>query len=127
MYTRARKIHEVAVRDSPPLLADVLDQCGLGLGDVDYVIPHQTSKRAIEKGTRELAARLGVAPKHVVQNVELRGNTASTTHFVALYEYLTARKFEKGDIVALISLASGLEIGVLVFEVDDLVERYGRH
>jgi 3-oxoacyl-[acyl-carrier-protein] synthase-3 len=126
MFTDARAIHQVAMRDVPGLLGGVLDQIGLDLGAVDYVIPHQTSSRAIEKGTRELAAQLGMSPKHVVDNVRDHGNTASTTHFVALYEYLRDGRFHKGDLVTLLSIASGLEVGVVVFEIDDLVERYGR-
>ena len=127
MFTKARTIHKVAFEEAPPLLADVLDQCGLRYGDIDYAIPHQTSKRAIEGGARVLAARLGVRPRHFVENVTERGNTASTTHFVALYEYLQNRRFSRGEVIALISVASGLEIGVLVFEMDELVDRYGHH
>jgi 3-oxoacyl-[acyl-carrier-protein] synthase III len=125
MYTKARTIHQVAIEDAPPLVADVLDQIGIPFGDIDYVIPHQTSKRAIEKGGRELSAHIGVAPKHMVENVQEHGNTASTTHFVALYEYLRDGRFTKGEKVMLISLASGLEVGVLVFEIDEILERYG--
>ena len=54
------------------------------------------------------------------------GNTASTTHFVALYKYLTEGRFKKGDNIMLISFASGLEVGVIIFTMDKLVERYGR-
>ncbi|HEX7669589.1 MAG TPA: 3-oxoacyl-[acyl-carrier-protein] synthase III C-terminal domain-containing protein [Polyangiaceae bacterium] len=127
MRTKARAIHNVALEDAPPLVADVLDQMGIDLGGIDYAIPHQTSKRAIEKGAKELGERLGVMPKHFVENVTERGNTASTTHFVALYEYLEKNRFVKGDEIMLISVASGLEVGVLVFEMDELVERYGSH
>jgi 3-oxoacyl-[acyl-carrier-protein] synthase-3 len=66
-----------------------------------------------------------VSPKHVVDNVAERGNTASTTHFVALYEYLEAGRFEKGDEILLLSLASGLEVGVVIFRMDELADRYG--
>jgi 3-oxoacyl-[acyl-carrier-protein] synthase-3 len=127
MRTKARTIHKVALEDAPPLVADVLDQVRLDFGDIDYAIPHQTSKRAVEKGAKELAERLGVMPKHFVENVTERGNTASTTHFVALYEYLEKNEFEKGDEIMLISVASGLEVGVLVFEMDELMDRYGSH
>lgn len=126
MYTKARTIHRVALEDAPPLIADALDQSGLRFDDIDHVIPHQTSKRAVEKGGKELSERLGAAPKHMVENVQEHGNTASTTHFVALYEYLRDGRFAKGDHIMLISLASGLEVGVLVFEVDELMERYAR-
>ena len=125
MFTKARTIHRVALEDSPPLLADALEETGLSFADVDYLIPHQTSARAIRKGARELAARLGMAPKNVVENVAERGNTASTTHFVALYEYLEAGRFKPGDEILLLSLASGLEVGVVIFRMDELVDHYG--
>jgi 3-oxoacyl-[acyl-carrier-protein] synthase-3 len=125
MTTQARTLHHVATEDTPPLLVEALQESDLSLADIDYLIPHQTSARAIRKGARELAARLGVSPKHVVENVTERGNTASTTHFVALYEYLQAGRFERGDEILLLSLASGLEVGIVIFKMDDLVERYG--
>lgn len=125
MFTKARAIHRVAIEDSPPLIADALAESGLRLADVDYLIPHQTSARAIRKAATEFAARLGTLPKHIVDNVAERGNTASTTHFVALYEYLEAERFKKGDEILLLSLASGLEVGVVIFRMDELVEHYG--
>lgn len=126
MVTNARKIHKVAVADSPPLLEEALAASGLDFGQIDHVIPHQTSARAIRIGTREISGALGVAPRHVVSNVAEFGNTASTTHFVALHKYLEEGRFQKGDKVMLISFASGLEVGVVIFELDAMVDRYGR-
>jgi 3-oxoacyl-[acyl-carrier-protein] synthase III len=126
MRTKARSIHKAAMKDAPPLLEEVLSEAGLRLDEIDWLIPHQTSKRAIEAGERELAAQLGARPKHVVINVEELGNTASTTHFAALHRCLTEGRFKRGDKVALLALASGLEVGVVVFVVDDLLETHGR-
>jgi 3-oxoacyl-[acyl-carrier-protein] synthase-3 len=91
------------------------------------LIPHQTSARAIKKAMVEFSAGLGAAPKHVVVTVDELGNTASTTHFVALHKYLDEGRFAAGDRVLLLSLASGLEVGIVIFRVDRLVERYGNH
>lgn len=125
MFTKARSIHRVAMQDAPPLLEELLAAGRLRLGDIDWVIPHQTSARAIRAGERELAARFGERPKHTVINIEDRGNTASTTHFVALHRYLDEGRFARGDKVLLLALASGLEIGVVLFVMDDLVETHG--
>jgi 3-oxoacyl-[acyl-carrier-protein] synthase-3 len=125
MFTRARTIHRVALEDAPPLLEQVLGEVGLGIGDIDWLIPHQTSARAIASGERELRARFGVGPKHVVVNVEDFGNTASTTHFIALRRWLDEGRMSRGEKVMLLSLASGLEIGIVVFELDDLVNGHG--
>jgi 3-oxoacyl-[acyl-carrier-protein] synthase-3 len=125
MHTDAREIHRVGIEDAVPLLREALDQAGLRFDQIDYLIPHQTSARAIQKGVVEFAERLGQAPRHVVITVDELGNTASTTHFVALWKYLNEGRFREGDRVLLLALASGLEVGVIIFRVGDLVGRYG--
>jgi len=127
MFTKSRSIHRVAIADTPVLLHEALDAAGLAITDIDHVIPHQTSARAIRKGMKDLCEALGGAPKNpAVVTVDHYGNTASTTHFVALVEELMAGHLHPGDQVALVALASGLEIGVVLFTVDDgLVSLYG--
>jgi 3-oxoacyl-[acyl-carrier-protein] synthase-3 len=125
MFTKAQTLQKVAIEDAPPLLNQVLDDAGLDFDEIDYLIPHQTSARAIRKGLKLFGERMGVVPKHVVVNVEEYGNTASTTHFVALDRYLREGRFKKGDRVMLLSFASGLEIGMVIFVVGELMERYG--
>ena len=125
MFTDARAIHKFAIEASPPLLREVLDQAGLGFDDIDYFIPHQTSARAIKKGMKDLDESFGVAPKHTVVTVDEFGNTASTSHFVALRKYLREGRFKGEDRVLLLALASGLEVGIIIFTVDELAGRYG--
>lgn len=125
MFTRARKIHEVAMAEAPPLIEEVLALGGVSLGEIDWLIPHQTSVRAIRAGERILAERTGERPKHVIVTVEEYGNTASTTLFLALHRYLSDHEMHGGDKVLLLSLASGLEVGVVLFEIDELERTYG--
>jgi 3-oxoacyl-[acyl-carrier-protein] synthase-3 len=126
MFTRARKIHDVAMADGPPLIEEVLAQAGTSLGEIDWLIPHQTSVRAIRAAERVLAERLGERPKHVVVTVDEYGNTASTTLFVALHRYLTEGQLHAGEKILLLSVASGLEVGVVLFELDELEVTHGR-
>jgi 3-oxoacyl-[acyl-carrier-protein] synthase-3 len=125
MYTRARKIHQVAMADGPPLVGNILAQGSTPLGDVDWLIPHQTSVRAIRSGERALAAQLGGHPKQVAVTVDEYGNTASTTLFLALHRYLTEGRFHAGDKILLLSVASGLEVGVVLFAMDELETTHG--
>ncbi len=125
MYTKSRTLHKVAIEDMAPLVAEVIGEAGIDLSDIDYLIPHQTSARAIRKGTEEFARRLGAKPKHVVVNLEEYGNTSSTTLFVALHKYLQEQRIHKGDRVMLLALASGIEIGIAVFTMDGQVDHYG--
>jgi 3-oxoacyl-[acyl-carrier-protein] synthase-3 len=125
MFTRARKIHKVTMDAGPALIEDILALGGTSLGEVDWMIPHQTSVRAIRAGERVLAQKLGAAPKHMVITVDEYGNTASTTLFVALHRYLSEGRFHAGDKVLLLSVASGLEVGVMLFEMDELEQTHG--
>jgi 3-oxoacyl-[acyl-carrier-protein] synthase-3 len=129
MFTRARAIHQVAIRDTAPLLQEALDATGLGLDDIDCVIPHQTSARAIRKGMSEVTAALAGTPRHdAVVTVDRYGNTASTTHTVAMVEELRAGRLHAGDHIALVALASGLEIGIVLLTLDEeVVARHGNH
>jgi 3-oxoacyl-[acyl-carrier-protein] synthase-3 len=125
MYSDARTLQKVGIEDTVPMLREALDQAGLEFDEIDYFIPHQTSARAIKKGVQEFSESMGGAPKHVVVTVDEFGNTSSTTHFVALWKYLREGRFAKEDRVLLLSIASGLEVGIVIFKVDQLVERYG--
>ena len=127
MFTDSRAIHRAAISDTPVLLHEVLSAAGISIHDIDHVITHQTSARAIRKGMAAVSAEFGDHPRHdPVITVDRYGNTASTTHTVALVEELEAGHIKPGDTVALIALASGLEIGVILLTVDDdLVKRYG--
>ncbi|WP_123024163.1 3-oxoacyl-ACP synthase III family protein [Mycolicibacterium stellerae] len=127
MFTDARGIHRAAMSNTPMLLHEVLDEAGISIHDIDHVITHQTSARAIRKGMARMSEVFGDSPRHdAVITVDHYGNTASTTHTVALIEELEARHIRPGETVALIALASGLEIGVVLLTLDEeLVDRYG--
>ncbi len=125
MKTKPRKLHDVAIKSAVPTLAKALEKSGLRFDEVDHVIPHQTSVRAIRAGQKYVKQELGSMAKNVIFNLESFGNTASTTHFVALYQQLQEGKFTPGEQVVLLCYASGLVVGAVVFSVDELVERYG--
>lgn len=125
MFTDAQAIQRAAIAETPPLLAEILAETGLDLTEIDYMIPHQTSVRAITKGVKEIKAQFGATPRNTVITVDRFGNTASTTHFVALDDLLTSGTLRAEDKIMLVSLASGLEIGVVIFTAGALVEGYG--
>lgn len=129
MFTDSRAIQKAAIADTPLLLHEVLEAAGISMHDIDHVITHQTSARAIRKGMAEITAQFGEGPRHdAVITVDRYGNTASTTHTVALVEELEAGRIRPGETVALIALASGLEIGVVLLTLDEeLVASYGHN
>lgn len=120
MFTQSRAIQKNAIAATPLLLNEVLDSVGIAFSDIDWVITHQTSARAIEKGMAQIVETVGDAPRHdAVISVDHYGNTASTTHTVALIDEFEAGRIRPGDNVALIALASGLELGIILLTVDE--------
>jgi 3-oxoacyl-[acyl-carrier-protein] synthase-3 len=124
MFTKAQALQRAAIADTGPLLAEILAETGLDFDEIDYLIPHQTSVRAIKKGVAGLRERFGGAPRETVITVDQFGNTASTTHFVALAHLLSSRSLKPDDRVMLVALASGIEIGFVIFTPGDLVDQY---
>jgi 3-oxoacyl-[acyl-carrier-protein] synthase-3 len=125
MKTKAIKIHKVSVSNSMTLVKKALDDSDLSFDMIDYLIPHQTSRSSILAGVVKLSDHLGKSPRNVVINLKNTGNTASTTHFLALYQYLTEKRFQVGDRIMLLCFASGLIVGVVIFKVNEIVDRYG--
>lgn len=120
MFTKSQALQRAAIADVPMVLREVLDSTGLEVGDIDWIIPHQTSARAIRKGMASVGEALGGVPREpAVVTVDRYGNTASTTHMVALVEELWAGRPAVGDRIALLALASGIELGVVLFTLDD--------
>jgi 3-oxoacyl-[acyl-carrier-protein] synthase III len=105
MTTKAQKIHKVAIANAPQVMERALEGSGLTYDEVDYVIPHQTSKRAIEVGGKIIGDYFGVQPK--------------------MYKMLKQKVFKKGEKIMLLVFASGLVVGVVIFTMDDLVDKYG--
>lgn len=125
MKTKAKRIHEVSIKESVPILEAALKSFGLEYRDIDFLIPHQTSRSAIIAGSKIYADFFGGHPGEVLINVSENGNTASTTHFLALVKLLEEKRLKPDSRVVLISYASGIVVGVALFQPKKLVENYG--
>ncbi|HVA75210.1 MAG TPA: 3-oxoacyl-[acyl-carrier-protein] synthase III C-terminal domain-containing protein [Acidimicrobiales bacterium] len=127
MFTRSQALQRAAIKDTPVLLQEALDVAGIDISQVDHVIPHQTSARAIRKGMAHVSEVLGAGPRNdAVVTVDHYGNTASTTHTVALIDELSGGRIAPGDQVAFVAIASGLVIGVVLFRASEgLVRSHG--
>jgi 3-oxoacyl-[acyl-carrier-protein] synthase-3 len=127
MTTKMKEIHDVSIQNAPVIIENALKKAGLRMSQIDHVIPHQTAKHAIHVGAVTYEKYFGEKPANVILNLEENGNTASTTHFTALYKYLTEKRFRKGDKIMMLSFASGLVIGVVIFTINDIIDSYGNN
>ncbi|MCY1718784.1 hypothetical protein OU798_00415 [Prolixibacteraceae bacterium Z1-6] len=125
MKTNMKKIHDLSIKNAPYVVENALRSAGLRMSEIDYLIPHQTAKISIQSGARVLYRYFNEEPGEIVYNLCETGNTASTTHFATLYKYLCEKRFKAGDTVMLLSFASGLTFGAIVFSMNGISERYG--
>jgi 3-oxoacyl-[acyl-carrier-protein] synthase III len=125
MITRPVRLQKAAMKIKDPFFKKSMDRAGWTVDNIDVIIPHQTSSRAIRKGGKTLMEYLGTDQKmEGVCVVERYGNPSTTSHFVALHETLMDGRVFKGSNIMFMIQASGLIMGQCSYSMDDLPERY---
>jgi 3-oxoacyl-[acyl-carrier-protein] synthase III len=127
MNTRMKEIHDVSIENAPIVIENALKKAGLKISQIDHLIPHQTAKHSIQLGAVSFEKYFGEKPANVILNLKEMGNTASTSHFIAFYRWLEEKRFRKGDKIMLLSFASGLVIGVVIFTINEIIDSYGNN
>ena len=105
-----RPVYKQAVRAMAESSLEALAQAGLGLDDVDWVIPHQANLRIIET----IAAQLQLPMERMYVNIDRYGNTSSATIPIALDEGRRAGLFRAGMVLVLVAFGSGFTWGAQV-------------
>jgi 3-oxoacyl-[acyl-carrier-protein] synthase III len=130
MFTDSPKMSSVAVENGVAHSRVVLERNGWSIDNVNHWVIHQISRRATRKVRRETEntlERCFPAGCNLVDNVSERGNTASTTHFVALADEIKAGRISAGDRIMFSVAASGITIGTGLYTMDDLPGRVNNH
>lgn len=105
-----RDVYKFATREVPKVLTEALDNAGLGVEDVDWLLLHQANIRIMET----VASRLGLPMEKVITNLEEYGNTSAGSIPLALDEAVRAGKVKSGDVIACAGFGAGLSWGAAV-------------
>jgi len=100
-------IFKVAVRSMVDSVKHLLQRAGLGIDDLNLLIPHQANLRIIEATTKLLK----FPSERVFVNIAKYGNTSSATTIIALDEARKAGLVHPGDNVMLVAFGAGLTWG----------------
>lgn len=114
MLTDSVRLALVAAKEGVRQLTDFVQATGKGPEDFDYLITHQTSRTSLTSAMRALNRHYGrevYNDENVSHNLWERGNTASTSHFVALDDALRSGAVKPGDRILFSTVASGLVVG----------------
>jgi 2-oxoisovalerate dehydrogenase E1 component len=107
---RGRKVFGEAVRTMVNTLEQACAKSALKLEDLQFIIPHQANGRIIEA----VRSRLGAAADRVVNNIQARGNTSSSTIPLCLAEI--GPQLEAGRPIGLCAFGGGFTFGAAIVE-----------
>jgi 3-oxoacyl-[acyl-carrier-protein] synthase III len=126
MYTDSVNLTDVAVKTGAAHALDTLRRKDWTPESFHHLIMHQTSGMTLNSARREINRFMGNKICHdgnTINNLEQRGNTASTSHFIALVDHILNNNIQSGDKIIFGISASGLTIGTALYVFDDLPDR----
>jgi 3-oxoacyl-[acyl-carrier-protein] synthase III len=102
-----REVFRHAVGELSSAAELVLRQAGLGIADVDWLIPHQANKRIIDA----VGKRLAIPSAKVVVTVAEHANTSAASIPLALDQLYASGRLERGDLLLMNAMGGGFAWG----------------
>lgn len=102
-----RHTYRMAAQRLPAFLERLFARAGVSLDNIDRIIPHQASAKALA----HLEALLKVPAGKLVNVLAERGNQMAASIPVTLHHAVTTGKVKRGDAIALIGSGAGLSFG----------------
>ena len=107
-----RAVYETGTEVLPIAINQVLNDTGLTIKDIDYLIPHQPSIKILQK-TAEI---LGLPWEKVMTNMDKYANTSGGTIPILLDEVNRAGKLKRGNIILFAAVGSGWTYGASILK-----------
>lgn len=107
-----RAVYETGTKVLPIAINQVLNDTGLTIGNIDYMIPHQPSVGILKK-TAEI---IGLPWEKVMTNMDKYANTSGGTIPILLDEVNKSGKLKKGDILLFAAVGSGWTYGAAILK-----------
>ena len=104
---KGREVFRHAVVNLAEVLGEVLDDAGLSVDDVDWIVPHQANKRILDATAR----KLGVDESKVVVTVDRHANTSAASVPLALDTAVADGRIKPGDLVMFEAMGGGFTWG----------------
>ena len=107
---KGREVFRHAVVNLAEVLNEVLGSAGMGVEEVDWVVPHQANARILDA----TAKKLGLPPEKVVVTVDRHANTSAASVPLALDAAVKDGRIKRGDVVVLEAMGGGFTWGAAV-------------
>lgn len=116
----------VAVKHSVAHAKYTMDRTQWEPERMDHLVMHQTSDRSLRDGKRAInkAYKKKICnDDNTINNLAERGNTATTTHFVAMWDHILNGRIQSNQNLVFGITGSGQSIGSGIYTLDDLPDR----
>jgi 3-oxoacyl-[acyl-carrier-protein] synthase-3 len=107
IHMNGQEVYKFAVREVPAVLAEVLEDCGVRAGELDWLLLHQANQRILDA----VAERFSVPAERVLSNLAAYGNTSAATIPLMLDEAVRDGRIRPGQRIASSGFGAGLSWG----------------
>jgi len=104
---RGREVFRHAVVNLAEVLDEVLEDSGVSLDEIDWVVPHQANKRILDA----TAKKLGIASEKVIVTVDQHANTSAASVPLAFDVARRDGRIKSGDLVMFEAMGGGFTWG----------------
>lgn len=108
-----KEVFKSAVGSLSEAAEAVMNDAGVTIDSVDWLLPHQANIRIIEG----VGHKLGIASEKVIVTVDHHGNTSAASIPLALSESVASGKIKKGDLVAISAMGAGFTWGGVLVRI----------
>jgi amino acid adenylation domain-containing protein len=126
MLTDPVKSSAVAIREAVSHAQEILGRNNWSPETADQLIIHQTSETTLDGAVQELNETFGREVRNrrnTIYNIAERGNTATTTHMVAMMDNIRSGEIQSGSHAVFVVTGSGQTVGTALYTFDDLPDR----
>jgi 3-oxoacyl-[acyl-carrier-protein] synthase-3 len=110
---KGREVFRHAVVNLADVLAEVIEEAGISVSDIDWVVPHQANKRILDA----TAKKLQIPPEKVIVTVDRHANTSAASVPLALDCARKDGRIKPGDLVMLEAMGGGFTWGASLIRV----------
>ena len=104
---KGKEVFKHAVHNLASVLTEVLGDAGIGVRDLDWVVPHQANARILDATAR----RLDLPPEKVIVTVDQHANTSAASVPLALDTAIRDGRIKPGDLVMMEAMGGGFTWG----------------
>ncbi len=110
---KGREVFRHAVVNLASVLAETVEDAGVSVSDIDWVVPHQANARILDATAR----KMGIAAEKVIVTVDQHANTSAASVPLALDVARRDGRIKQGDLILLEAMGGGFTWGASLVQM----------